>query len=272
MIDLDIPSENKERNKEGPILFNKIKEFMKPGLYNVQKALVYDTANEHVRIPLRFFMLKAMNVNEAEELNRQQDAMDCIRTLIEKIDHLGFLWHHVREQYKCNSCNEITSSDSDHPIALIPLSKIKSGKEKNIFSVNDNITEYFQSEEQMTKDCNKCKATTCTKKNILKDNSNYIVIQFKIYEFRLRSLRATKITAKSECSPVVAINTLQGNQNYKVIATIEHLGNDMKGGHYVSYILDNEDWYHCNNCEVNILPRNSKTPFENVYILLHKKL
>ena len=70
----------------------------------------------------------------------------------------------------------------------------------------------------------------------------------------------------------MAFNTPGGVEKYKVIATIEHLGQDTKGGHYISYILKNDTWYCCNDMNVYALPANSKAPTKNIYILLLKKV
>ena len=66
------------------------------------------------------------------------------------------------------------------------------------------------------------------------------------------------------------IDTLQGIKRYEVVATIEHLGNKMKSGHYISYIKRNDNWFHCN--DTNITPLvNITSPTKNYFIILLKK-
>lgn len=67
------------------------------------------------------------------------------------------------------------------------------------------------------------------------------------------------------------INTSQGVTKYEVIATIEHTGDELTSGHYMSYILKNDTWYRCNDESVQPMS-NSIDPIENVYILLLKKV
>ena len=60
-------------------------------------------------------------------------------------------------------------------------------------------------------------------------------------------------------------------KRYEVIATIEHMGTDLKRGHYISYILENDTWFLCNDDEIISLAKNDKAPTKKSYILLLKK-
>ena len=61
-------------------------------------------------------------------------------------------------------------------------------------------------------------------------------------------------------------------QEYKVIATIEHTGKEIKTGHYMSYVLKNDTWYCCDDERVEKLPKNYEKHIENAYILVLKKV
>ena len=67
------------------------------------------------------------------------------------------------------------------------------------------------------------------------------------------------------------INTSQGVKKYEVVATIEHTGEKLMVGHYMSYILKNGTWYCCNDESVEPM-YNNIDPIENVYILVLKKV
>ena len=106
----------------------------------------------------------------------------------------------------------------------------------------DAIKSYFQSAEiGIERRCEKCPAENCSKKLTLESPPNFIVVQFK--RFTKRDLRnrvsLEKINAESETFTHVDINTLQGLHKYEVMATIEHKGNKLVNGHYISYILMN---------------------------------
>ena len=59
---------------------------------------------------------------------------------------------------------------------------------------------------------------------------------------------------------------------YEVIATIEHIGDKLEHGHYISYVLINGNWYFCNDTQVISLAKENEAPTRNIYILLLKKL
>ena len=230
---------------------------------------------EHLKISLKHIMLKAMNINDPEELNKQQDALDCIQFLIVNIPHLEILIHHIQEEYHCNGCDIISNAPVlSMPVALIPVvTKREKRSSLETFSATDAIKGYFQNPEQIDKHC-ECGASTCSKQITLQNRSNYIVIQFKRYSRKRtrNSEISKKITAKSDFFSDLDIKTSEGVQKYKVIATIEHQGTELKSGHYISYILNNDTWYCCNDEAITILPTNSKAPTENIYILLLKKV
>ena len=271
ILNMDLPQENDITS----ILFNKIKEFAKPGIYNVGKNIEDPAVAQHYKIPLTHLMLKAMDINHPEELNKQQDALDCIQFLIANIPHLEILFHHIQEEYHCNGCDIISNAPVlSMPVALIPVvTKREKRSSLETFSATDAITGYFQNPEQIDKHC-ECGASTCSKQITLQNRSNYIVIQFKRYSRKRtrNSEISKKITAKSDFFSDLDIKTSEGVQKYKVIATIEHQGPELRSGHYISYILNNDTWYCCNDEAITILPTNSKAPTENIYILLLKKV
>ena len=74
-----------------------------------------------------------------------------------------------------------------------------------------------------------------------------------------------------------SLNNIDGNcqsviNEYKIIATIEHIGNKMENGHYQSYIFKNDHWIRCNDEELKQLPINCTDPIRNAYILMLKRM
>ena len=67
-------------------------------------------------------------------------------------------------------------------------------------------------------------------------------------------------------------STPQGLQRYEVFATIEHRGDSLQYGQYVSYIKKDENWYIRNDSTVMLLPKEDASPTRNVYIILLKKV
>ena len=89
---------------------------------------------------------------------------------------------------------------------------------------------------------------------------------------RSREAVLSKIDAESEPFSVVDINSTQGVQRYKVLATIEHRGDTLQHGHYVSYVLTETNWYECNDSNITKLTKESFKPTKNAYIILLKKV
>ena len=111
-----------------------------------------------------------------------------------------------------------------------------------------------------------------------------IFVQFKKFFTRTgpktRSATTEKINAELDFFSVVQINSenkIDGNwrsviNEYKIIATIEHIGNSKERGHYQAYILRNDQWICCNDEKLKQLPRNCTDPIKNAYILLLKRI
>ena len=261
-----------EDNIYAATLLNNIKQFCIPDTYHVGMIIKDPTVDDHPEIHLKHLMLKAMDIDMPQELENQQDASQCIQSLLEKIPHLNFLKHHIGDQLDCDNCSYSRCEESPTPVTQIEISKIRFIDNTERFSAKDAITGYFQNQEKVKRQCD-CLTTTSSKKNTLTRADNYIIIQFKRYSLkkRLRGSSIKKITAKSDVFSFVNINTSQGVTKYEVIATIEHTGDELTSGHYMSYILKNDTWYRCNDESVQPMS-NSIDPIENVYILLLKKV
>ena len=55
------------------------------------------------------------------------------------------------------------------------------------------------------------------------------------------------------------------------MSTIEHKGNRLENGHYISYILMNENWYLCNDSHIETLAKGDVAPTKNIYVMLLKR-
>ena len=263
-----------EDNSYAATLFNNIKQFCIPDTYHVGMIIKDPTVDNYPEMHLKHLMLKVMDINAPEELEKQQDASECIQSLLEKLPHLNFLKHHIGEQLDCDGdkCSYSKCPESPTPVTLIEISKIRIIDNTERFSAKDAIIGYFQKQEKVKRRC-ECGTGTSTKKNILTRADNYIMIQFKRYSLKrkLRGERIKKITAKADVFSFVNINTSQGVKKYEVVATIEHTGEELMVGHYMSYILKNGTWYCCNDESVEPM-YNNIDPIENVYILVLKKV
>ena len=271
VLDNDLPVDNPYHDT----LLNMLKKFTIPGKYDVGSMVNDPTVEEHTNISLKHLMLNAMGIILHAELDNQQDASQCIQSLLEKIPQLNFLWHYSCEQVDCNGCDYTNPNNFATPVTAIEISNIRFEGGDEIFSAKDAIKRYFQSQEQVDRQCENCNATTCSKKIRLTNASNYIIIQFKRSSSKRQKVGASrpkKMNAISELFSVVDINILEKMEKYQVIATIAHKGEYLNSGHYISYILKNDIWYFCSDEEVRPLLKGHEDPTKDVYVLLLKKV
>ena len=78
-----------------------------------------------------------------------------------------------------------------------------------------------------------------------------------------------KIDATSEKFTTVLITTSQGPVVYTVIATVEHIGSQISSGHYVAHIIKHDNWFRCD--DVNIQKVDDHIPTRKPYLVILKK-
>ena len=277
ILDMPLASEN----DYDTTLLDRLKAFYIPNkVFNVSDTVKNPTVDEYTEIPFKHLVLKAMLIEDTREQERQQDAGQCIDAFVNNIAQLGFLMHEISDQFSCNACNASSSQNQLIPVSCVEISsKITVVENKKRFSAKEAIRDYFHSQEQIDRNCT-CGCETSTKKIRLLNSPNYIIILLKrSLVINTRSAMTRKITAKSDFFSVVQLTNLHVvngsfinvETEYKVISSIEHVGNDLRSGHYKSYILRDNSWFVCNDDQIEVLPKNSKAPIENAYIFLLKK-
>ena len=222
-------------------------------------------------------MLESMNITSQQELEQQQDASECIETMVREIPQLSFLLHQTLDQITCTRCGYYKAKKSSQiPVTSIAIPGSKRNRdEEEKFSAKDAIRRHFQDHEDGIKnDCENCKYEFCSKEINIENQPNYIIIQLKRFSAikEGNTMVLKKIFKESEPFSVVDINTSHGTKIYKVIATIEHTGHEIETGHYMSYVLKNDTWYCCDDERVEKLPKNYEKHIENAYILVLKKV
>ena len=103
----------------------------------------------------------------------------------------------------------------------------------------------------------------------LSSSCKNIIIQFK--RFLVTGNRTRKNNKETEPFSFVDIETLEGIKRYEVVATIEHIGKEMKSGHYISYIKRNNNWFLCDDTKITPLANDNTSPTKNSYIILLKE-
>ena len=99
------------------------------------------------------------------------------------------------------------------------------------------------------------------------------MVQFKRFtQVRLgREIRQEKNRAECQFFEEVQIESQEGLSFYEPIATIEHVGQNLQHGHYVTYIKKDTIWIKCDDTRVTSIGFNVSTPISNAYLILLKK-
>ena len=121
VLDNVLPQDNQYHNT----ILNMLKKFTVPGRYDVGIMIKDPTVDEHADISLKHLMLKAMGIVSHVELDNQQDASQCIQSLLEKIPQLNFLLHYSREQLDCNGCDYTNQNNIVFPVTVKEISYSK---------------------------------------------------------------------------------------------------------------------------------------------------
>jgi len=147
-------------------------------------------------------------------------------------------------------------------VAPIQISNLVHGDK---FNAVEAITTSFESTERDIQRLCTCLGTSATKTVTLPRPPNFLIIQFKRWTINL-----DKICAEAEPFSFVEINTRQGLSKYEVIGTVEHVGVQLKQGHYIAYVRLSHNWYQCDDLRITALGNNTPAPIRNSYLLLLK--
>jgi hypothetical protein len=96
--------------------------------------------------------------------------------------------------------------------------------------------------------------------------NDYALFRINLFDFQLRKNK-TKININTEIT--------NDNDTYELIGVINHIGDDIKSGHYIAYIKKEQKWYRCDDEEVVELELKDYEKINgerdsNPYVLLYK--
>ena len=97
--------------------------------------------------------------------------------------------------------------------------------------------------------CPSCHAEVRTKTVKLPYPPNFVVVQLKRFISKQLRNRTTlhKINEAGKPFSSIVLKTEQGQYRYNVVGTIEHIGEYLIQGHYISYIFKDQNWYKCDD-------------------------
>ena len=268
-LDGDQPQIGAEDGRLGNVLLDWINTFSESGKYNVEKISV-PTGSSDGQMFLHILMMKAMRRDLDVEKEKQQDAAECFSALMQIIPTFSFFYHQHRQQIICNSCQD--KDDQYYPMSIIPIEMIPFEQNKGdtkLFPTKNAIAKkILDIEDNVQRNCEKCKHTLCTKKTSLVYSPPFLVLHFLRFDEQNRKISSCDM----EIFTAIDINTSQGVQKYEVFATIEHIGPSTDNGHYVAYLSYNGNWVRCDDSSITQLQQGSDEHMKNMYILVLKNI
>ena len=119
----------------------------------------------------------------------------------------------------------------------------------------------FRENKNLT--CRKCTSQSCQSLHTsYQETPNILLIQ--INRFSVSNLHGPQ---KINHPFSILENIKLGLVNYTLLGLIEHHGVFINSGHYVSYIRQNNKWYHCD--DKHITETNFLTLSNNVYLVFY---
>jgi len=202
--------------------------------------------NARVRIQMQQYYYKTYS----KEHSYFHDSVNMLILNIIKCVNCGF------KQTSINSSNNICCS--------IP----KKGKQTLYTCLDD----YFK-EEKIEYKCDICKQVNeniMIKKII--DNKKYIIITIKKFDFNSDLNILTKKHENISYPLLLNINnySLANSENYHLVSIVNHVGM-LNYGHYYADVAYENNWFRCNDENVDDIKLNKVAMNNNAYILIYKR-
>lgn len=164
----------------------------------------------------------------------------------------------IISEVECHRCLFSSKTKEKHRYLILPVFQ----------TLEDSFNSFFK-EERLDNDnqwfCEKCKTyVESTKRMTIDHLPKYVIIHLKRFGHLNDSV---KITSKIDIPIKMEIN----EKSYQLYGSIKHIGN-IKGGHYISYINHNDNWYLLNDSHVSIMNENNiKNEIDKSYIFFYER-
>ena len=256
---------NNDLLSQGAILFEQINRIRNLLYFNVDTLCQTDES-----ISMKRLMLRVMGVIDPREVDRQHDAAECLRSLLSVTNEMSFLWHHIEETLLCENCGLTTPQIFPWSIAAVDISSQIQG---NRIDIAQSIVNHFDEHiNAFGSACPSCHAEVRTKTVKLPYPPNFVVVQLKRFISKQLRNRTTlhKINEAGKPFSSIVLKTEQGQYRYNVVGTIEHIGEYLIQGHYISYIFKDQNWYKCDDHRITPIGVDSDDPTTHAYVILLK--
>ncbi|OHT11381.1 hypothetical protein TRFO_19188 [Tritrichomonas foetus] len=198
--------------------------------------------------------------DEPIDPNEQQDAVEFITILLDRLDEIlpgkpiskairGQIIHTTKQ---INGDYESIAHESFITFALEVKKKTCFGESFDVFLEPDIFdgTNQYRADEIGLIDASRSHAISKAPK--------FMIFQLKRFDFDLSTLKKKKINTQFKVEKIVDISKVFENQQlvdpvlYELCGIIQHSGN-ADGGHYYSYIKENEQWKEINDSTVKLV-------------------
>ena len=162
--------------------------------------------------------------------NNQHDASEFLQSLVEHLLEndvclTNYLFGSSTTAKFCRNGNCNNTNYNSQPEVIITLPLVE-------YTLENNLQHYFD-EEIIERKCSKCGHNEGTQVISFSDDPELLIIQLK--RFKYENNRAHKID--SEVSVPLRLSLPSGSL-YKIIGTVNHIGNSTASGHYTSTVYN----------------------------------
>lgn len=171
----------------------------------------------------------------------------------------------------CTNCNHNTMNTVNEKILSLPIKDLNNSSNNQTNYTLGDIFDDFVEDEKLDNDnkwvCDKChQIVNANKKITILNTPKYFILQLKRFN---HGINATKINTLVDIPIELSIN----DANYKLRSFIVHSGG-LNGGHYVSFGLNNNEWFLYNDNAVSLINDINylNQQLRSAYILLYVKL
>ena len=214
---------------------------------------------------LRFFTYKYLNL--FENVRRKLYEEDTVEFLIHLFDTLKnssdmFEMKNIIYKSYCEGEENKNLQEKEQIVleTVYPLSK-KTEKQEDYKSIQESLNDSKVEVLEGNRRCKEGELFYKVHKLILND---YALFRINLFDVQLTKNK-TKININTEIT--------NDNDTYELIGVINHIGNDIKRGHYIAYIKKEQKWYECDDKDVEELKDYEKINGKkdsNPYVLLYK--
>ena len=201
----------------------------------------------------------------------QQDPMEGLDLLLGVSRHFRYFAFREMHTYACPMCG-LQIHDVNGPevtnILRLPVHN------DHAIHLGESIKQYFSPKPMTESNCpnNQCPSQNRTSTYVITKAPTFLIIQLLIFDRRLRKKNITCTDFMFIEIPVSEYS--HGNisnkklEKYSLEGIVEHYGNSIGEGHYISFIKEQQKWFKCDDSTIT----ERRVLTEKPYFLVYRKV